>query len=184
MDSIVKLETGNFPYLIREASAPIVSLTKVSRLNPNTFGQQDLFFFVNALISTTNTYDQVEAFLSLRHSFARDGEDDMATMGQLTLSSFQFMSADYGLMRFSAWVTQMNFYPTEQVKDPFKDAVDKPGYDKHGYTNNRGYPYLPPVIRIGNNPVPFQVKIETYMNGQYGLDEWVSELEKRASDVS
>lgn len=184
MDSIVKLVTGEFPYLIREDGNPIVSLTKVSRLNPNTFGQQDLFFFVNALISTTNTYDQVEAFLAVRHSFATDTEDDTATIGQLTLSSFQFMSADYGLMRFSAWVTEMNFYPTEQVEDPFKGAVDKPGYDSHGYSKNRGYPYLPPTIRIGNNPVPFQVKIETYMNGQYGLDDWVSELTKRASDVS
>lgn len=180
MSDTMKLETGDFPYLIRENSEPIVSLTKVSRLNPNTFGQQDLFFFINASFATHNTYDQVEATLSLRHSFARDAEDDMATIGQLTLGSFQFMSADYGLMRFSAWITAMNFYPNELVEDPFKDAVDKPGHDSRGYTNNRGYPYLPPTIRVGDTPVPLQVKIETYMNGHYDLDHWVSELTKES----
>lgn len=181
MSSIVRLDTGNFPYLIREAGNPIVSLIQVSRQKLDAFGNQDLFFLVNGTITTRGRYDSVETTIEVRHSFARDDEDDTATVAQLTLQSLQFLNADRGLMRFNGWLTTMNFYPTEEVEDPFVGAENKPGHDSHGYTKNRGFPYLPPRIHIANVGIPFQVKVEIYQAGQYDLDNWVAELEKGKS---
>lgn len=172
------------PIILRDPNAEVRSIITLGDMSEGYPGGRQLMILANGELEWSAT-EQGRSRITVRHSFARDDENDQSELVRLNLASVQITAVYGGRIDFEAWIVKANFYEEGDSGKADEDddspdiftAVRKE--DDPDYYANAGYPYLGPEKDsiLGRN-LPLRVKGYVYSYGyemEKTFEKWVEQ---------